>query len=82
MKKKNLIKKADSLAVTSDTLGIFTNLFLNYKKNISNKNVNYLIIVKYIIVEIRQFFFRKRHKTLFRLWSLKDRKLLKSLRLE
>ena len=43
-KKKNLFEKADALAGTYDTLGIMTNLFVNYKKNMKKKNLLIIFI--------------------------------------
>ena len=81
-KNKNFLKKANELAHTCDTLDIFTNIFLKHQKKISRKYLNYFMFIKYIAVEIRQFLFRrKRSKKLYKLWSYKDRKLLKSFRL-
>ena len=82
-KKQNLFSKADELAITTDTLNIFTNLFLIYKKKISPKKINYYMIFKYILVELRQTLFRSgRSKKLYRFWSLKDRKLLKAYKIK
>ena len=76
------MKEAEKLTCTQDTLGILTNLFLKHKKRASPKYFNYLMLLKYIIVEIRQFVFRgKRSRNIFRLWSFKDMKLLKLFRL-
>lgn len=80
--KKNLFKKANELANTNDNITIFINLFLNYKKKIVKKKSNYLFIIKYFIVELRQMFFRrKRSKQQYKFWSFTDRKLLKSFRI-
>ena len=38
MQKAKSFSKADELAITTDTLNIFTNLFLNYKKRLVQKN--------------------------------------------
>ncbi len=79
---RNFVKRADELALTCESLKIFTNLFIEYKKKISLRYPNYLMFFKYIAIELRQIIFRrKRSKTLFKLWSPKDRKLLKLLRL-
>lgn len=80
--KKNFVKKANELALTCDSLKIFTDLFIQHKKKISLKYLNYLMLFKYVAFELRQMIFRRqRSKTLFKLWSLEDRKLLKLLRL-
>mgnify|MGYP001224669847 CR=1 FL=1 len=82
-KNKNLLKKADELAYTCDTLDIFTNLFLKHQKKVSSKFFNYFMFLKYVAVEIRQFLFRrKRSNKLYKLWSYKDRKLLESFKLQ
>ena len=79
--RKDFFKKADELAITSDTLDAFTNLFLEYKKKISPNNFNYFMLFKYVAVTLRQVLFRRRRiKQLYDFWSLKDRKLLKSLK--
>ena len=81
--KAKSFSKADELAITTDTLNIFTNLFLNYKKKISPQKINYYMIFKYILVELRQTLFRSgRSKKLYRFWSLKDRKLLKAYKIK
>ena len=81
-KKAKSFSKADELAITTDTLNIFTNLFLNYKKRLVQK-INYYMIFKYILVELRQILFRSgRSKKLYRFWSLKDRKLLKAYKIK
>ena len=81
-KNKNFLKKADELAFTGDNLDIFTNLFLEHQKKTSSKFINYFMFLKYVAVEIRQMIFRKeRSKTLFKLWSFKDRKLLNYFKL-
>lgn len=81
-KKKNFIKEAEKLACTQDTLGILTSLFLEYKRKASPKYLNFLMIFKYIIVELRQIMFRKkRSRNIFRLWSFEDNKLLKLFKL-
>ena len=79
---KNFFKKADELAITSDTLDILTKLFLEYQKKISPRNTNYFMFLKYVAVTVRQILFRrKRGKQLYDFWSLRDRKLLKSFKL-
>ena len=79
--KKDFFKKANELAITSNTLDTLTNLFLEYKKKISTSNFNYFMLFKYVAVTLRQVLFRrKRIKQLYDFWSLKDRKLLKSLK--
>ena len=79
--RKDFFKKADELAITSGTLDALTNLFLEYKKKISPSNFNYFMLFKYVAVTLRQVLFRrKRIKQLYDFWSLKDRKLLKSLK--
>ena len=80
--KRNFVKKADELALTCESLKIFTKFFIEYKKKVSFRYPNYLMFFKYFAIELRQIIFRrKRSKTLFKLWSPKDRKLLKLLRL-
>lgn len=82
-KNKNFFEKANDLAHTSDALGIFLDIFLEYKKKSISKPMNYLMLLKYVFVEIRQFLFRKhKSKQLYRLWSNKDRKLLESFKLQ
>ena len=79
--KKEFFKKANELAITSNTLDTLTNLFLEHKKKISTSNFNYFMLFKYVAVTLRQVLFRrKRIKQLYDFWSLKDRKLLKSLK--
>tara|TARA_B100001248_G_C27369616_1_gene450994 strand:+ start:16 stop:699 length:684 start_codon:yes stop_codon:yes gene_type:complete len=80
--RKNFFKKANKLAITSDTLNTLTNLFLECQKKISPRKSNYLMFLKYIIVTIKHILFRKkRSKQLYNFWSFKDRKLLKSFKL-
>lgn len=80
--KRNFVKRANELALTCESLKIFTKFFIEYKKKISFRYPNYFMLFKYFAVELRQIIFRrKRSKTLFKLWSPKDRKLLKLLRL-
>ncbi len=79
---KNFFKKANELAITSDTLNILTNLFLEYQKKISPRHSNYLMFLKYFIVTIKHFlFWKKRGRQLYNFWSFKDKKLLKSFKL-
>ena len=79
---KNFFKKADELAITSNTLDTLTNLFLEYKKKINPRNANYFMFLKYIAVTVRQVLFRrKRGKQLYDFWSFRDRRLLKSFKL-
>ena len=81
-KKRNFMKEAEKFACTQDTLGILINLFLEHKKNTSTKYINYFMLLKYIVVEIRHFVFRgKRSRNIFRLWSFGDMKLLKLFKL-
>lgn len=81
-KKRNFMKEAEKLACTKDTLGILTKMFLEHKKRANKKYINYFMLLKYIIVEIRQFVFRaKRSRYRFRLWSYEDRKLLELFKL-
>lgn len=81
-KRKNFMKEAEKLACTQDTLGILVKTFFEHKKRASSKYINYFMLLKYIVVETRQFVFRtKRSRNIFRLWSLKDIKLLKSFKL-
>ena len=80
-KKKNLFKKADALAGTYDTLGIMTNLFVNYKKNIKEKPFNYLYYLKYFLVEIKQILFGRLRPANFKRWRLSDQKLLYKFRI-
>jgi surface carbohydrate biosynthesis protein len=80
---KDFFRKADKLAYTCDTLGIFTNLFIEYQKKITPKYINYFMFLKYIAVEIRQILFRrKRNKQLYNFWSFKDKKLLESFKIK
>ena len=79
---KDFFKKADELAITSDTLNILIKLFLEYQKKINPRNTNYFMFLKYIAVTVRQILFRrKRGKQLYDFWSLRDRRLLKSFKL-
>ena len=80
-KKKDLFKKADALAGTYDTLGIMTNLFVNYKKNIKEKPFNYLYYLKYFLVEIKQILFGRIRPANFKRWRLSDQKLLYKFRI-
>ena len=80
---KDFFRKADKLAYTCDTLGIFTNLFIEYQKKITPKYMNYFMFLKYIAFEIRQILFRrKRNKQLYNFWSFKDKKLLESFKIK
>ena len=58
-----------------------TKLFLQYQQDQSQKSMNYLFMIKYLLVEAKQLILRrKRAKALYRPWSIKDRNLLKSFR--
>jgi len=81
--RKDFFKKADELAITSDTLDALTRLFLKYQKNINPRNTNYFMFLKYIAVTLRQILFRrKRSKQLYNFWSFRDRRLLKLFKLD
>ena len=80
--RKDFFKKADELAITSDTLDALTKLFLEYQKKINPRKTNYFMFLKYIAVTLRQILFRrKRSKQLYDFWSFRDRRLLKSFKL-
>jgi len=79
---KNFFKKAEELAITSNTLDALTSLFIEYQKKINPRNTNYFMFLKYIAVTVRQVLFRrKRSKQLYDFWSFRDRSLLKSFKL-
>jgi len=80
-KKKNFFEKADKLAVSCDTLQLMTNLFINHKTKISYRPYNYFLYLKYLLVEIRQSFFRRPRAANFKQWKISDKNLLKEFRL-
>lgn len=79
-KKKNFLKQSEELAITHDSLGKFTELFLKYK-TLEKTSFGYLYFIKYILVEIRQIYFRRKNYYIFKRWSFNDRSLLKKLRI-
>ena len=79
-KKKNLLRQSEELAITHDSLGKFTELFLKYK-TLEKTSFGYLYFIKYILVEIRQIYFRRKNYYIFKRWSFNDRSLLKKLRI-
>ena len=80
-KKKNFFKKADQLAETHDSLKLMTELFINYSKKVSNRPYNYFMYLKYLLVEIRQSFFRRPRAANFKRWKLSDKRLLYKYRI-
>ena len=80
-KKKNFFEKADKLAVSCDTLQLMANLFINHKTKISYRPYNYFLYLKYLLVEIRQSFFRRPRAANFKQWKISDKNLLKEFRL-
>ncbi len=80
-KKKNFFKKANDLAGTFNSLEIFLNLFLNYRKNTKYRPINYLMFIKYFLVEIKQIFFGRPKISKFKRWNLNDQKLLYNFRI-
>ncbi len=77
--KKGDFKETEKLASSINSLEAFYYLF---KQTIrESKRMNFFYVFKYIFVEIRQFFFRKKRKQLYLWWNLKDQKLLKHFRL-
>ncbi len=79
-KKKGDLIEAEKLACSNDNLEAYCSLFSNSKFN--KKRINFIYILKYLFVEIRQFFFRGKREQLYAFWKFKDRKLLKDLRLK
>lgn len=79
-KKKNLLRQSEELAITHDSLGKFTELFLKYK-TLEKTGFRYLYFIKYILFEIRQIYFRRKNYYIFKRWSFNDRSLLKKLRI-
>ena len=80
-KKKNFFKLANDLAKTSNNLEILTNLFVNYKKNVEYKPYNYLMFVKYFLVEIKLLFVGRPRPANFKRWRFSDQKLLYNFRI-
>ena len=80
-KKKNFFKLANDLAKKSNNLEILTNLFVNYKKNVEYKPYNYLMFVKYFLVEIKLLFVGRPRPANFKRWRFSDQKLLYNFRI-
>ena len=80
-KKKNFFKKADELAETQDSIKLMTELFKKYSKKASTKPFNYFMYLKYLLVEIRQTFFRRSRAANYKRWKLSDNKLLYQFRI-
>lgn len=81
--KKNFFKRAEKLAVTHDSLKLMSNLFIGYrdKANYKARGFNYFMYLKYLLVEIRQSFFRRPREANYKRWKISDQKLLKEYRL-
>jgi surface carbohydrate biosynthesis protein len=79
--KNNFFKNAEKLAGAYDSLNMFTQLFINYKKNIKLNSYNYIYLFKYVLVEIKQFFFGRPKPANYRWWSFADQKLLQKLKI-
>ncbi len=80
-KKKNFFKKANQLAGSFDSLGIFTKLFINYKANSKKRRSNYIMYIKYLLVEFKQLLIGRPRPANFKRWRLSDQNLLKLFRL-
>jgi len=80
-KKKNFFKKADELAETHDSLKLITELFKKHSTKVSYRPYNYFMYLKYLLVEIRQSFFRRPRAANFKRWKLSDKKLLYNYRI-
>jgi len=79
-KNKGDLVESEKLACSNNNLNAYLLLFK--ETHTVNKRINIFYILKYLFVEIRQFFFRGRRKQLFAFWNYKDRRLLKDLRLK
>ncbi len=80
-KKKNFFKKANDLAATLNTLEVLTDLFVNHSKNCKHKPYNYFMFLKYLLVEIKLYFFGRPKPANFKRWNLGDQKLLFNYRI-
>ena len=80
-KKKNFFKKADELAETHDSIGLMTELFKKHSKKANYRPYNYFMYLKYLLVEIRQTFFRRPRAANYKRWKLSDNKLLYEFRI-
>jgi len=74
-------EKANKLAQTSSNVNIMTNLFLSYKEKTKYKPYNYLMFIKYILVEIKLIFYGRPRAANYKMWKFKDQKLLFDLRI-
>ena len=81
-KKKNFFKKADELAETRDSIKLMTELFKRYSIKVSPRPFNYFMYFKYLLVEIRQTFFRRPRAANYKRWKLSDNKLLYQFRIK
>ena len=81
-KKKNFFKKADELAETHDSIKLMTELFKRYSTKVSHRPFNYFMYLKYLLVEIRQTFFRRPRAANYKRWKLSDNKLLYQFRIK
>ena len=80
-KKKNFFKKADELAETHDSIKLMTELFKKHSAKASPRPCNYFMYLKYLLVEIRQTFFRRPRAANYMRWKLSDNKLLYQFRI-
>ena len=80
-KKKNFFKKADELAETHDSIKLMTELFKKHSAKASPRPYNYFMYLKYLLVEIRQTFFRRPRAANYMRWKLSDNKLLYQFRI-
>ncbi len=80
-KKSNFFNQANDLAGTFNSLEIFTNFFVNYKKKIKSKPFNYFKFIKYFLVEIKLLLFGRPKPANFKRWKLSDRKLMYNFRI-
>jgi len=80
-KKKNFFKKANELAETHDSIKLMTELFKKHSAKASPRPSNYFMYLKYLLVEIRQTFFRRPRAANYKRWKLSDNKLLYQYRI-
>ena len=81
-KKKKFFKKADELAETHDSIKLMTELFKKHSTKSSFRPFNYFMYIKYLLVEIRQTFFRRPRDANYKRWKLSDNKLLYQFRIK
>ena len=58
-----------------------TELFKKHSKKANHRPYNYFMYLKYLLVEIRQTFFRRPRAANYKRWKLSDNKLLYEFRI-